>query len=65
MNNELFGLGRTWWFGLLVVVGATLLVILGHIDKEMWKEIVLWIAGIVVGGKTVEKAADALGGKRK
>ena len=55
MKEELFGLGRTWWFGIAIILGVTVLTAVGEIDFVQWWEVTRWIAGFVIGGKTIEK----------
>jgi len=65
MNGELFGLGRTWWFGVAVVLGVTVLSIIGEVNFGQWWEVTRWIAALVIGGKTIEKVGTAIGRRQK
>ena len=65
MNGELFGLGRTWWFGIVVILGVTIMTIIGEINFGQWWEVTRWIAGFVIGGKTIEKVGGAIGRRRQ
>jgi len=65
MNGELFGIGRTWWFGVAIILGVTVLTAIGEINFGQWWEVTRWIASIVIGGKTIEKVGDAIGKRRQ
>ena len=64
MSSELFGLGRTWWFGVTVVLGMTILTAVGETNFGQWWEVTRWIATVVIGGKTVEKIGIAVASGR-
>ena len=58
MEGELFGLGRTWWMAILIIIGSTLLFGFGKIDIESWKSIIEWIFAAAAG----KSALGAIGG---
>lgn len=61
MKDELFGLGRTWWMCIIVIVGTMVGMLIGKIDPDMAKEMILWALG--VGG--LKSTAVGVAGKLK
>lgn len=49
--------------GGFLVIGATLLVALGHMQVDVWVDYTKWIFGIYVGGKTATAIATSIGDK--
>lgn len=46
--------------GVALIIGATLLVTLGHITADKWISYTEWIFAFYVGGKTLQGAASVL-----
>lgn len=61
MNGELWGLGRTWWVAVLLIVCSTVMLALGHLDVGTWQEMVL----IAYGAGAAKSAAIGVADKLK
>ena len=55
MSNELFGLGKTWWVAIVIIVAATVMLGMSQLTADQWLSLVQWVFGAA--------AAKSLGGK--
>lgn len=62
-GNELFGLGRTWWMAVLLIVVSTLLLVLGKIDGDLFESLIMLAFGGGSLKSMVQKVAENFGKK--
>ncbi len=67
MNEELFGLGRTWWMAILIVIAATIALVakVDGFGAAEWQSMIQWIFTAAASAKTVEKIGTAVANKKK
>jgi hypothetical protein len=49
MEGELWGLGKTWWMAILLIVVASVMLFTGKFDPDQWKNMVEWIFALAAG----------------
>lgn len=58
MNGELWGLGRTWWMAIAIIVGSTVLTAMKVVTVDQWLEIIKWVfaaAAVKSGLQAIKK----------
>ena len=60
--TELFGLGRTWWVAILVLVSSSILFFLKALDADQWISLIKWVFAAAAGKSAVVGALN--GGKK-
>ena len=60
MNGELWGLGRTWWVAVILIICSSVMLAMGSLDVGAWKEMVLIAFGVGAAKSTAMGVAGKL-----
>lgn len=63
MSSELFGLGKTWWVAIIIIVAATVMLAMSHLTADQWISLVQWVFGAAAAKSLGGKVAEGISGR--
>ena len=62
--RQVLGSEKFVYVSLLFMIPLTVFAFMGKVSIDAWRHDALWAVGFLVGGKTIQGAAENIGGRR-